>query len=236
MLDRKIFVVILMLMTMLVISLKYNPNNLEGFTTDEQRIDKIELLVKNLNDSFNSTIDILSKQKFQGFEGPKGDMGEMGPAGGSSLVHQTLTNLNKPKMYANITMNNNGINSKVFMAYKTNSLSNYATSEQLFQYTDNHQIKPKGNTGNCLTHVDGNVYMDKCNDSTTQKWFFDKNTLKPANDEGKCLSLESMENNNITRGTNNSDIFKNKHIDTLTAVKCDTTTTPIPDQHLWNFR
>ena len=232
MLDRKIFVVILMLMTMLVISLKYNPDNLEGFSADDQRINKIEKTISNLNDSFKSTIDILSKQKFQGFEGPKGDMGEMGPAGGSSLVYQTLTNLSMPNSHANITMDN-GKHSKVFMAKKKNPLSNYATQEQLFQYTDNHQIKSKGNNGNCLTHVDGNVYMYKCNDSTTQKWFFNKNRLNPGNDEGKCLSLGSMENNYITKGTTSSDIFKDNTIDTLTAVKCEK---PIPNQQLWNLR
>ena len=234
MLDRKIFVVILMLMTMLVISLR---NNQENFTGNEnKRINKIEKIISNLNDSFKSTIDILSKQKFQGFEGPKGNTGDMGPAGGTSVVYQTLTNANKTNNYANITMGN-GKYAKLFMAKKMNPNSNYATSEQLFQYTNSNQIKPKENNENCLTYKDGNVYMDACSKSgdglNNQKWHFNKNKLSPGVDDGKCLSLGSMENNHITKGTNGSDIFKDGNIDELIAVPCEK---PIPLQQLWNLR
>ena len=233
MLDRKIFIAILILMTMFVISLKNKPEN---FSLDEStKIKKLENMITGLNDSFNSTINILSKQKFKGFEGPKGDTGEMGPIGGNSLSYQTLINLSKPGHYANIT-NGNGKYAKLFMAKKQNPLSEFAISEQMFQYTNDKQIKPKNNNNNCLTYKDNGVYMDTCskNVSLNQKWNFDNDKLVPQGDEGKCLTLSSMENNHITKGLGSNDIFKNGNIDELILASCPKGSNL--EQQRWNLR
>lgn len=229
MIDRKIFIVILLLLLMLVIS----QNKTEFFTDSEnKKIKELEKMITNLNNSFKSTIDLFSNQKFRGFQGPPGEKGEQGPAGNENIVYQQLINLSKPDKYVSVSAGTGKNSSAAYMSSKPNANSEFANFTQQFQYTKDYQLRPKYNNGLCMTYGDGEVYIDKCdeNGNNAQKWKFEENRLSPYSDLGQCVSLSVEQKNSLIQPIGKEKIFDEAGVEKLITVPCDDTNTPAIQQ------
>ena len=229
MIDRKIFVIILLLLLMLVISLNKN----EHFSnSDNSKIKELEEMITNLNNSFKSTVDLFSNQKFRGFKGPPGDRGEQGPAGSENIVYQQLVNLSKPNKYVAVSAGKGKNASAAYMSSKPNKNSEFANFTQQFQYTKDLQLRPKYNNELCLTYNEEDIFIDKCdeNGNNSQKWKFNKNMMSPYSDLGQCVSLSVEGKNSLIQPIGNEKIFNEAGIEKLITVPCDENNTPAIQQ------
>jgi hypothetical protein len=203
--------------------------------------------IKNISSAISKdTLTNLVQTQSPLLAGPVGPMGPQGPAGTTLIASGKLANKKSSFNEKNkiipqfVVARTEGTNPSASLNFM-DSISPFA-SYQDWQLDINNNIKNRyDNTCMTMSKTNNKIYMDVCDpNNANQKWKWDNtnrliSTSNSSNTILKCISIQEMENNNITSipGCVGKKCIKSGKQNFLVVGDCKVN--DIKDNQVWGF-
>lgn len=262
--NKLLCTILLVLFIFFLILSFYKKKNIENFASNQWTTNKDQLnaesqyLTDNQKTEVKNMVTSISQSQLKTLIttqsplllGPQGPPGIQGPAGTTLVASGRL--VNKNGSFDSTSKDTNHFIPKYVVTRSegtspTSSLSfmddvSPFVSFQNWQLDVNSNIKNRYDN-NCLTmsQSQDKVYMDKCSDSTGQKWTWDNtnriiSTSASTSTNLKCIALSQPEQNVVTTnlpGCKGKDCMTNTARRFLVIKDCDVNN--INEDELWSF-